>query len=168
MFFLLDAMKKVWKEIPDAYLVAMGTRLNVWLKYFPHIPKEQSQRIIDLDLTRPSDQQLKRDAFAACDIYVMPSVNDALGLVYLESWICSKPVIAANTPVMREVISNGIDGFLVELGNTEDLTRKITILLNEEPLRKKWVRMVITKVLRDNNLKLITDRIINLYETIAE
>jgi glycosyltransferase involved in cell wall biosynthesis len=168
VFFLLSAMKEVWKKIPDAYLVAMGLRSPIWLKYLSSIPKKQRERILDLDLTRPSDQQLKRDAFAACDIYVMPSIADALGLVYLESWICSKPVIGADTPVMREVISNGSDGFLVKFGNTEDLARKITMLLNEDHLRREMGAQGYQKVIRNHNWKSITNNIINLYETIVK
>lgn len=168
MFFLLEAMKKIWKDIPDVYLVAMGSRLRVWLKYLSRLPKEQRERIIDLDLSRPSDQQMKRDAFAACDIYVMPSINDALGLVYLESWICGKPVIAANTPVMREVVSNGKDGFVVEFGNIEDLTKKISMLLKDENLRREMGKNGYYKVLKNHSWKSVTDNIINLYETIAK
>ena len=167
IFFLLEAMKKIWKDNPDVYLVAMGFRPRVWLKYLSRLPKEQKERIIDLDLSRPSDQQMKRDAFAACDIYVMPSINDALGLVYLESWICGKPVIAADTPVMREVVSNGKDGFLVKLGNTEDLTRKITMLLKDENLGREMGKNGYYKVLKSHNWKLVTDNIINLYELLT-
>ena len=45
---------------------------------------------------------------------LMPSRSDAYGISYLEAWASKKPVIGADTPVMREVIQHEKDGLLVK------------------------------------------------------
>jgi len=65
----------------------------------------------------------KFDAFAACDVYAMPSRVEAFGITYLEAWASKKPVIAADNPVSREVIGNA--GLLVNFGDTNALIKAI-------------------------------------------
>nr|MDO8100898.1 glycosyltransferase family 4 protein [Candidatus Njordarchaeota archaeon] len=164
---VLDAMKKVWEEIPEAYFVAIGGRNRHWIQALSRLSKQERRRILDLDLTKVADQQEKRNAFAACNLFVMPSITDAYGIVYLESWVCRKPVIAADTQVMREVVSNGRDGLLVQYGNTEELTYSITKLLRDENLRSGMGVRGYNRVLRNNTWSLISQRIIDIYEAIV-
>jgi glycosyltransferase involved in cell wall biosynthesis len=82
-----------------------------------------------LDLGYVSEEE-KRDAFDACDLFVMPSRYDSFGIVYLEAWKCGKPVIGAKVGAIPEVIEGGKDGLLVEFGDVEQLSSAILYLLN--------------------------------------
>ena len=52
------------------------------------------------------------------DIFVMPSKNEGLGIVYLEALACGKPVIAGATGGARDALRNGELGQLVNPDNT--------------------------------------------------
>ena len=67
---------------------------------------------------------------ADADVFVMPSMADAFGIVYLEAWMYEKPVIGARVGAIPDVISEYEDGLLVELDNYVELARKIELLLD--------------------------------------
>lgn len=51
--------------------------------------------------------------YAAMDIFVLPSYNEGLPTVLIESMAMAKPVIATTIGGMPEVINDGIDGILI-------------------------------------------------------
>jgi glycosyltransferase involved in cell wall biosynthesis len=76
--------------------------------------------------------------YAAADVYVAPSLEDAYGLPILEAMACGLPVIASIRAGASEIIRDGEDGFV--LRDPED-SRELAALLRkvyfEVPLREK-------------------------------
>ena len=77
----------------------------------------------------------KRDMFAAADLFAMPSRTDSFGIVYLEAWLYRKPVIAARTWGVSDVVADGEDGLLVRFGDVPALAEVIASLL-DDPTRR--------------------------------
>lgn len=94
---LLEAWPLVMRQCPDAVLLLAGagdadeSRLN---KISP-----ESVR----DLGSPSEQD-KADAYAACDVFCLPSALESFGIVYVEAWSYGKPVICGTAPASRELV----------------------------------------------------------------
>jgi glycosyltransferase involved in cell wall biosynthesis len=63
------------------------------------------------------------------DIFVFPSLSEGLGLAVLEAMAAGKPIIASNIPAMAEVISHGLTGWTVEVGNSRSLAQGILQVL---------------------------------------
>ena len=59
------------------------------------------------------------------DLFVMPSKNEGLGIVYLEASACGKPVIAGSTGGARDALLDGELGRLVDPDDTGALARAI-------------------------------------------
>lgn len=78
-------------------------------------------------LGRISEEE-KKSMLQACDALVVPSISDSFGIVYIEAWACKKPVIGADIPSTRSLISYGEDGFYVRYGDERDLIEKIKYL----------------------------------------
>jgi glycosyltransferase involved in cell wall biosynthesis len=57
----------------------------------------------------------------------------------LEAWAAGLPVIAPNFGIMKEIISNGKDGLLVEPGNVHQLANAMIDLIRNKDLRAKIV-----------------------------
>ena len=77
----------------------------------------------------------KRDAFSACDVFVLSSIRESLGTVILEAMAQGKAVIATNTGGLPEVVP---DNFcLYEQGNSKQLKEKINKIFSDNKLRKK-------------------------------
>jgi glycosyltransferase involved in cell wall biosynthesis len=66
------------------------------------------------------------------DVAVLPSVDksEAFGLALVEAMSCGKPVIASNLPGVRSVVTEKLNGLLVEPKNSDDLAAKINFFLS--------------------------------------
>jgi len=53
-------------------------------------------------------------AFATCDVFVMPSRTETLGLVVLEAMSSCRPVVAARAGGIPEMIQHGLSGYLFD------------------------------------------------------
>jgi len=72
------------------------------------------------------------DYYSACDMFVMPSLVEEFGLVYVEALAAGLPVIAANIKIAHEVL--GDSAIFFEPRNSEDLADKIMELSSNRHL----------------------------------
>ena len=75
---------------------------------------------------------------ASADVYVSTSLSDSLGVSTLEARACGLPAVVGDLPATREWIVDGVDGFIVPLRDNQALAERITGLLEDERLRKKF------------------------------
>jgi glycosyltransferase involved in cell wall biosynthesis len=120
-------MRRLWARGVDAtFIMAGSTMLDSFKRYYDALPDEVRARCRWLGFI--SDQD-KRDLQAAGQIFCMPSRTESFGIVYLEAWLNNVPVIGARAGGVPEVISDGVDGYLVEFGDVAALANRIQILL---------------------------------------
>lgn len=122
---LLEASRIIWEKHPDTHFVFIGPHYQKSKEMLSNI---NDKRIVDISGIKPFDD-LKASALAAASIFTLPSRQEGIGGVYIEAWSMSKPVIACNIPFVREVIDDGVDGFLIEQ-NPAILAEKIIWLLD--------------------------------------
>jgi glycosyltransferase involved in cell wall biosynthesis len=127
------AMAKVVRDVPDACLVAIGKDVE---PPFPDVPEGA---LLDLGqlATDEAGEQTKADAFAACDVFCMPSEAESFGIVYVEAWSFGKPVIAGNPPAVRELVEDGVTGFRVTDQDEDQIADRIVRLLRDPALARR-------------------------------
>lgn len=142
---LIEAMKKVWNRRKDITLVLIGQIMDDFEAYFLRQPSWVYEKTLVLDYI---DEETKKDALDACDVFVMPSRADSLGIVYLEAWLYKKPVIGAFAGGVPELIQDGKDGFLVPYADVHMLAEYILLLLTHPLLANAMGHNGYLKVLR--------------------
>lgn len=70
----------------------------------------------------------------------VPSLNEAFGLVNVESLAVGTPVVASRIDGIPEIIQDGVNGWLVPPGETGPLAQKIAETLEQPPLRAELSR----------------------------
>lgn len=108
--------------------------------------------------------------YAACDVLVLPSVSrlEAFGMVTLEALSSGTPVVVSDMPGMREVVVDGIDGFLAEPLNPQDIANKVRRLLENDELRRQFGANGRLKIEEMFTWPMITERIVKAFERTIE
>lgn len=78
------------------------------------------------------------EKYKGSSILVMTSLYEPFGLVLPEAMSCGLPVIAFDCPYgPADIITDGVDGFLVRDRNIEDFADKVCLLMENQELRVK-------------------------------
>jgi glycosyltransferase involved in cell wall biosynthesis len=104
--------------------------------------------------------------YAMSDIVVIPSLQEAFGLVVSEALACGKPVIGTKVGGIPDQIIDGYNGFLVKPKDPKEIAEKILWLL-EHPEEAKQMGVNGRKTVEEKfNLEKRIDRLIEVYEKV--
>ncbi|HRX36019.1 MAG TPA: glycosyltransferase family 4 protein [Aestuariivirga sp.] len=70
-----------------------------------------------------------RPHIADCDCVVLPSYREGTPRTLLEAGAMGKPLIATDVPGCRNVVDHGVNGYLCEVKDAEDLARAMTAMI---------------------------------------
>jgi glycosyltransferase involved in cell wall biosynthesis len=108
----------------------------------------------------------KRDLQAAGQVFCMPSRTDSFGIVYLEAWLNGVPVIGALAGGVPEVVTDGVDGYLVGFGDVPALANRIQLLLARPEAAHAMGEAGRRKVLAEHTWDHKIARIAEIYEDV--
>lgn len=66
---------------------------------------------------------------ALSEVFVLPSWNEAFGVVYIEAMAQGKPVIGCRGEGIEDFVTDGVNGILVPPRNSRELARALAHLL---------------------------------------
>jgi glycosyltransferase involved in cell wall biosynthesis len=131
--FLMETMPAVCRRIPEARLYIAGTgELAESLSAF--IRNHGLEDNVKL-LGRVAEEELAL-WYNRCELQVMPSVFEGLGLTALEGMACGIALVATRVPGLLDIVEDGYNGALVAYGEREELCEKIVSLLKNEEARR--------------------------------
>jgi len=131
--FLVEVLKKVSTERPQIKLVLIGTgeQKNDVKKALDKNNLSQKALFID-----SAYEQKKAFWLNKMDIFVLPSLDEGLGLSLLEAMSAGKPAVVSNIPPFKEIIENAKDGFTLPL-NVNIWAKTIVELLKDARLKSQ-------------------------------
>jgi N-acetyl-alpha-D-glucosaminyl L-malate synthase BshA len=74
---------------------------------------------------------------SCADLLLLPSDNESFGLAALEAMANSVPVLVSRVGGLPEVVTDGVDGFLVEPRNVDEMARRAVEILSDEDRRRQ-------------------------------
>jgi len=76
--------------------------------------------------------------YAACDVFVLPSLVETQGLVAMEAMHFARPIIVTNAIVSaRELVEEGQNGFIVDPSNPAEMADRLLTLAADPALRAR-------------------------------
>jgi sulfoquinovosyltransferase len=146
-------IREVMRRIPEARLCIVGAG-----------PAEPELRQVfegtdTVFMGLMSGEPLSR-AYAAADVFVMPSESETLGFVVLEAMASEVPPVAARAGGIPNLMQDGEHGYLFNPGDADDFTEKVRALISDRSMRGrmgeagrqealKWNWRAATSVLRN-------------------
>ena len=162
---LLDSFKKVLEQYPEAKLVLIGTVYDE--KYYNTLI-EKAAKLKDAVIIIPNlafDSETLINAYAASDLFALPSLYEPFGIVVLEAWAAGKPVICSGTGGLKAFVHDNENGLIFDVNSQEDVVNKISKLLSDKELTEKLAKAG-KKTAEKYSWQNITAKLIKLYEAL--
>ena len=164
---LIESFEKIHKLRPDCKLVMIGTVYDqdYYQKMLAKIKECKLEDSVILIPNLAFDCDTLLNAYAACDIFVLPSLYEPFGIVILEAWAAGKPVACSGTGGMKYFVRDNENALVFDKNSPEDAAEKITNLLEDELLVARLVAA--GKVTADkHSWDVISKKLISLYEEV--
>jgi glycosyltransferase involved in cell wall biosynthesis len=134
---LVRAMWLVRKSVHNAHLLVVGhgNDLNNLRLLVHELGMNQHVTFTG----RVSDEDLPK-LYNYGDVLGMPSPAELQSIVTLEAMASGLPVVAVNAGALYELCQDGRNGYLCEVDNDIDMSKKLITVLKDQQLRKKMAR----------------------------
>jgi len=103
---------------------------------------------------------------SVCDVFVLPSFEEGLGMVLLEAMASGKPVIGSKVGGIPTLVRDKWNGFLVDPGDEKQLAKKIKYLLNH-PQERQTMGDNSRRLAEEFDWKNIAAKYLRVYEDVA-
>lgn len=108
------------------------------------------------------------EIYSLLDVFVLPSVGmDSLPTVVLESMAEGKPVVAYRQGGVCEMIEDGYNGLFAEVGNTEELAKQISALLENDAKRTQMGKNALEHI-KKFSMETYVDKVSKVYKSMRE
>ena len=163
----IEAIKILKKQYPNVKFKLIG---SLYLSNPTAISKELLQSWIDEELIEYLPfSDVMEEIISRVDCIVLPSYREGLSRVLLEAASMAKPIITTDVAGCKDVVDDGVNGFLCKVKDEKSLAEKIEkmILLTVNE-RKKMGEKGREKALKEFDEKLVIEQYINSVFKILE
>jgi len=155
--YLLHAAKKIQQKIPKLHVLIVGDG------------PERSQIVdtaksLEIPVTFAGWVNDLRPYYSAMDVFILPSLTEGLPNALLESMAMQRPIIATNVGGNKDLIKDGVNGYLIPPQNADLLARQILTLYENVDLRARMASLSRKKVQQSFTWDRIIDRVEKIYE----
>lgn len=135
--YLLEAMPLVLEKHPGTKLVLVGRG-----SLCGDLKKKVSGMGLDGSVAFSGyvEEDELREAYGACDVFALPSIVEPFGIVIVEAMASGKPVVCTDSGGVKEIVADGVNGFIVPSRDPGALAGRICQLLSDEDLRDRMGR----------------------------
>lgn len=160
---LLEAAPSILKGFPEASFVFVGPDQS---GYGEALRSQAARLGIDthVHLLGPIyDFQEKMQAFASCQVFVLPTAYEGTSQAIFEAMAQGKPVVATRVGGIPYQITDGSEGFLVDFGNPTQLASRVRDVLSSPDLAAEMGRRGRERVMA-NRYSLLVANLVKIYE----
>lgn len=124
----VDAARNIRLNYPNAHFQILGPLGVENRTSVSNLKVEEWQEEGVIEYLGETDNVLKYLKKASC--IVLPSYREGTSRVLLEAAAVGRPIIASNVPGCREIVDDGVNGYLCDSKDYVSLSKKIELMLN--------------------------------------
>jgi len=156
LIFLLKSWAIISKRINNAVLVLIGSGKN----QLDNVEEELLNMAENMSLKNKIiflGEKNREDVAAylkTADIFVYPSIHpEGRAVSVLEAMSTGVPVVVTNIGGLKEIVTDGFSGYLVEVNNPEDLSFRLEMLIKNKKLRTLFGKEGRKEVIKNYSLE---------------
>ena len=130
-----DFKRKGGEDVLEVFLTKFSEVANLHLVTYAPIECKHPNVYIYKNIKAYTPEFL--ELYYQADAFVMPTYADAYGTVFLEAMAAGLPIIATRIGPIREIVSHGETGFLIEPGDRHELACRIRDLIENLNLSRE-------------------------------
>jgi glycosyltransferase involved in cell wall biosynthesis len=157
--YLVEAMKEVVSRYPQAQLLIVGEG-----KMKEEILALRSLLKLEKNIQLIPGLDDPREALAAMDIFVMPSLKEGLGLALMEAMASGLPVVASDVGGIKSLVSDGVNGLLVSPGKPALIAQALLRLIASPEERAKLGSRAVSDIINNYPLEQMAQKTERAYE----
>jgi glycosyltransferase involved in cell wall biosynthesis len=129
--FLIPLFAELKKTIPDLRMTIAGGG-----NYLPQL-REMASEYPDITCTGFVSEEEKIRLYRSASLFVNPSVKEGWSITNIESCACGTPVLASDSPGLRDSVKPGVNGELFPYNDLNaSVSAALQLLSNDDKLSK--------------------------------
>jgi colanic acid/amylovoran biosynthesis glycosyltransferase len=93
-----------------------------------------------------------RDKLQQADAFLLSSLSEGISNAVLEAMACGLPVVTTDCGGMREAVTTNVEGFVVPVRESEQMSQALATLCEDAALRTRMGRAARKRVLQEFTL----------------
>ncbi|BAJ01522.1 glycosyltransferase family 4 protein [Shewanella violacea] len=165
---LLKAFTKAHQHSPQLKLVFIGVIYDRdYFERLQRLTKEQGlEQAVSFITNVKFDDPSLANAYAAAELFVLPSLYEPFGIVILEAWASGTPALCGNVGGLPSFVKDGENGLFFDVESEDCLHQKMNQILQDKELYH-YIQKRALKAVKNYSWQAITKRLTRLYDEIA-
>ena len=160
--YMINALPLILEHFPDVhYLIVGDGSYGITLKDLALALSLQDH------ITFAGHRTDIPNLLACSDIFVLPTLGDALPTVLIEALAAGKPIVASDVGGVPEIIDNGVDGLLVQPGDSSKLANACLQLLKNTEQVSQMIQAGNQTVLQRFDVDMQIKQLSKIYEELV-
>ncbi len=161
--FFLESASKIVKHYPHAKFLIVGEG-----NFKAELKRKSDDLKLNSNLIFTGPRRDIENVIGISDISVLTSLWEGLPRVLIQSALVGKPIVTFEVEGVREVVENGVNGFVVPSKDVDTLSERIEFLL-EDPQRARKMGLQGQRIVGDAwRVEKMVDKIDDLYNELIE
>ena len=154
----IEALPVVKKNVGPVFKVVLAGAID-----HQEIPRRVEELGLTGDVSFVGFQEDVPSFLRQLDIYVFPSRSEVFPFSTLEAMAAGLPIVATRVGGIPEQITNGKEGYLVDLDDVKTLSECLSKLIKDPALRKNMGGRAYLKAKSEFNIKDMTNKLLSIY-----
>ena len=165
--YLLDAAHDVVAKHPCTDFVLIGPDERDHKEHLMRRAREEDLDSNFVFMDPIYDLETKRNALAACDIFVLPSSYEGTSQSVMQAMAQGRPVVTTRVGGLPYLIRDGFDGYLVPYGSKDELAKRIIHLLDDSVERSRMGKRARSRADRQFRYSKLAEQLLEIYGSVS-
>ena len=163
---VLKAFNKLLKENPNIYLLMIGniTDYDYYMLLKEYIKRKKLEKSTSFITSFKAQDKDLFNAYINSNTLILASVHEPFGIVGLEAWASSLPLIVSDISGICNILTQNINALIFKNNSISSLINKMHLISSNDILYKSLIYNSKKEVLKYDN-SLINSKISSIYKT---